>query len=117
MCVILAGCCSGPCQVLLTLPASTQYELAQSFDVNPVREYLERNGIVADDWLASETRDIQGQMKNNISFLSHLNDLDPAVRAMLLNALRQSGQYLLASLLDDGTRILPSPTEQPGKSK
>lgn len=95
----------GPCQVLLSLPASTQCELAQSFDVNPVREYLERYGVVGDGWLEG------GEAVRNscLSLAAQWADLDPAARALLLNALRQSGQYLLASLLDDGARILPSP--------
>ncbi|XP_050411938.1 uncharacterized protein LOC126826881 isoform X2 [Patella vulgata] len=92
--------------VMLTEQLSTNDDLVESLDTEPVFDYLLQHGVlntdVVDGICLEETK-----LGRNSALLQHLDDNGNTAKALFINALRQSGQHKLASTIDTSQRIKP----------
>ncbi|KAL4220927.1 hypothetical protein ACF0H5_019193 [Mactra antiquata] len=85
---------------------SNQEELVHQLDPEPVYDYLLQHRALDQ----SDVEVIKGEEKladRNVKLLQHLEELGNSAVELFINALRQSGQLHLASLLDVEHRIKP----------
>ena len=97
----------GDHQAALSKPPclSSCRDLVERLDATLVFEYLLQNGVIEEEEsvaIRSETT----LAKVNLALLRHLEESRVCgARGLFVNALRQTGQHQLASLLDDGVRL------------
>lgn len=100
----------GDHQGMLSKPAclSMCRDLVERLDASLVFEYLLQNGVICTE-TAAAIRSEPTCAKVNLSLLRHLEESCVCgARGLFVNALRQTGQHQLASLVDDGTRLRAS---------
>lgn len=89
---------------MLRQSLSSRRELVEQLDAEPLFGYLLQNGVVD----AGTIADIQHEKtsaKVNLALLRKVETSGKMAESLFVNALRQSGQLHLASLLDDSTRL------------
>ena len=104
----IAGCdiiCDS--QLTQSKPAglSACRDLVERLDAPLVFEYLLQNGVICGE-TAADIRSEPTSAKVNLALLRHLEESRVCgARGLFVNALRQTGQHQLASLVDDGVRL------------
>ncbi len=89
---------------MLSHQLSSRRELVEQLDSEPLFDYLVQNGALEGPTV-DEIKNEKSAAKVNIALLKHLEGSGKAVLNLFINALRQTGQHHLASLLDEGARI------------
>ncbi|KAI0214978.1 hypothetical protein LSAT2_032989 [Lamellibrachia satsuma] len=80
-------------------------DLVERLDAPLVFEYLLQNGVICGE-TAADIRSEPTSAKVNLALLRHLEESRVCgARGLFVNALRQTGQHQLASLVDDGVRL------------
>lgn len=83
---------------------SGRRELVEQLDSEPLFDYLVQNGVLERP-LVNDIKNEKSPAKVNLALLRHVEDNGKPAVNLFVNALRQTGQHNLASLLDDSTRI------------
>ncbi|XP_023931977.1 uncharacterized protein LOC106162832 isoform X1 [Lingula anatina] len=92
---------------MLMKQLTSQRELVEKLDSEPLFEYLVQNGVL-EKGVVDEIKKEKSAAKVNLALLRHLENSTPKEFGLFMNGLRQTGQHELANLLDDGKRIRPS---------
>ncbi|ESO89923.1 hypothetical protein LOTGIDRAFT_164618 [Lottia gigantea] len=93
--------------VMLTEQLSTNNDLVETLDTEPVFDYLLQHGVLNTDVVDGICNE-DTKLGRNSALLQHLDDNGGTARALFINALRQSGQHKLASTIDTSQRIIPA---------
>lgn len=83
---------------------SSRRELVEQLDSEPLFDYLIQNGVL-EPFVVDQIKNEKSAAKVNIALLRHLESSGKSALNLFINALRQTGQHHLASLLDDSQRI------------
>ncbi|XP_021368380.1 uncharacterized protein LOC110460014 [Mizuhopecten yessoensis] len=92
---------------MLTEQLPTRQDLVESLDSEAIFDYLIQHGVLDEgtrDGIRGETTKVQ----RNTALLQHLQGNGDSAIALFINALRQSGQLVLASSLDVTSKIKPT---------
>ncbi len=89
---------------MLSQQLSSRRELVEQLDSEPLFDYLVQNGVLERPTV-DEIKNEKSAAKINIALLNHLEGSGKSALNLFINALRQTGQHHLASLLDEGARI------------
>lgn len=86
---------------------TSRQDLIESLDSEPIFDYLIQHGVLDPERRNDICQEVN-RVKRNTALLKHLDDIGQTATALLINALRQSGQLHLASSLDVTHRIRPT---------
>lgn len=94
--------------MMLTEQLTSRQDLVELLDIEPIFDYLVQHGVLDKqrlDGICSENT----KSEQNKALLQHLEvNSNTAVIGLFINALRQSGQLHLASVLDIDQKIKPT---------
>ncbi|XP_060073768.1 uncharacterized protein LOC132553537 [Ylistrum balloti] len=92
---------------MLTEQLPTRQDLVESLDSEAIFDYLIQHGVL-DEGTRDGIREETTKVQRNTALLQHLQGNGDSAIALFINALRQSGQLVLASSLDVTSKIKPT---------